>query len=335
MAEPEQEIKPVLFIEPSYLEFGAGGHSLLKLGKPDLILTITNTGNGVLTGRIKPQVSWLSIAPDTFNCTEGQSSQHNIHVHKEAHHYWDARGRFLNNLLLVISNAESVKINGSYRSSSSSTSARSFLSWIMILTGLFIIIGLITVGFFTFGLSGINRPAQTPIDLNVLFTQGAGTEIARLTLTLAPTNTPLPTATISNITATPATPTATMTFTPWPRDSFPNPETFITDYYQAINEKQYDKSWAMLSDNFKANCCNIAGNDPFEIYQTWWKPINKVEVDSAYIQNKMDQNPAEVWVRFKYFYKDGKTEEAPLTAYFLIADESKNSLLIDVAKPLK
>ncbi len=326
--QPEQETKPILTIDPPYLEFGAASHSLLNLGKPDLILTITNSGTGLLTGRIKPQVSWLSIVPSEFECGAGESSQHAVHIHQEARNYWDAGGRFLNNLFLVISNAGSVKINGSYTALPKS-SGRTLVSRLMILSGILIIAGLIGIGFFTFGLNGSKTVAQE--DMTVLFTQGAATEFARLTQTLYPSDTPQPT----QVTVEPTrnlTPSPTATYTPWPRDKY-NPEAFVKEYYDAINNQEYDKAWDMLSMSFKDECCNISGNDPFEEYKNWWKTINKVDVVSAYIQ-AYDQNPAEVWVNLNYHYNDGKTEEAR-SAIYIIDDEFTNTLLIDVVKPLQ
>jgi hypothetical protein len=330
MAEPEQEVKPVLSIDPPYLEFGTGSHSLFKLGKPDLTLTITNTGSGTLTGRIKPQVSWLTIDPNEFSCEAGENSIHGIHINQDARRYWDVQGRFLNNLFLVISNAGSIKINGSYKPVPGSPK-RAFFSWIMIASGILIIVAFIIIGFFTFGINGSSHPAQP--NINLLFTQGAATEIARMTLNPPPTSTPQPTAIPLTPTQANKTPSPTLTFTPWPRDHFDNPEVFINNYYQMLNEGKYDKAWDMLSDGFKDSCCNIAGNDSFEIYKTWWQPIKKVTVNSAKLQ-AWDTNPAPVYVSITYQYKDGKSEDA-LMSFDIIANETKNSLLIDVAKPLQ
>ena len=234
MLPEEQEVKPELTIEPPYIEFGTGSRSFFKLNRPDLLLTVRNTGSGVLTGRIKPQVSWLSITPDEFSCQAGESSEHHILIHKEARFYWDARGHYLNNLFLVISNAGSNKVNGSYKADRKSP-IRSAISWLMVTIGMLMIIALVIIGLYTINWK-TPRPAST-ISVDLLYTQGAATEIARMALT--PSSSPLPSPTIL-ITPSPAhstTPLATPSATPWPRDHYPNPEQFIKDYYQLIIEK--------------------------------------------------------------------------------------------------
>ena len=58
-----------------------------------------------------------------------------------------------------------------------------------------------------------------------------------------------------------------------------------------------------------------------------------MDVTSAYLQ-KWDVNPAEVYVKLKYTYKDGKNEEAPMV-FYIIDDASQKTLLINVVTPLK
>jgi hypothetical protein len=330
MLPDEQEVKPELSIEPPYIEFGAESKSFFKLNKPDLLLTIKNTGSGTLTGRIKPQVSWLSISPDEFNCPAGESSEHHIQILKEARYYWDSRGRYLNNLFLVISNAGSTRIDGSYNQVKTS-SARAFFSWLLIAAGLLMIVSIVVIGFFS---TGWNTASKTPkMDVQQLFTEGAATEIARLALTPSPTTPATATVTLSPSPALSSTPSITPTSTPWPRTLYANPESFIKDYYQNINGKQYDKAWKMISPNFQNSCCVIAGNDGFEVYKTFWAAYTRVEVSSAYLQ-KWDVNPAEIYVKLKYTYKDGKTEDASMV-FYLIDDSTQKTLLIDVVKPLQ
>ena len=327
----EQEIKPELSIEPSYIEFGAEKRSFFKLTKPNLILTITNKGNGTLTGRIKPQVSWLSITPAEFSCEAGESSEHHIIIQKGARYYWDARGRYLNNLFLVISNASSTRVNGSYKPDQSA-SARATLSWLLIAAGILMVVAIMVVGFFSTNWNTAKAAPQ--MNVQQLYTQGAATEIARLALT--PSATLPATPTLIPMTSTPAisvTPSPTPTSTPWPRTLYANPESFIKDYYQAINTKQYDKAWKMLSPNFQQSCCVIGGNNGFDYYQNYWATYTRVDVSSAYLQ-QWDINPAEVYVKLKYTYKDGKTEDASMV-FFIIDDITQKALLIDVTKPLQ
>jgi len=51
----------------------------------------------------------------------------------------------------------------------------------------------------------------------------------------------------------------------------PPPEQFIRTYYQAINQRQYTQTWAMLSTQFKKTrlCCDPEGNYQFNRYTAW------------------------------------------------------------------
>jgi len=330
LPEDEEVNKPELSIEPSHIEFGTGTRSFFKLNKPDLFLTIKNTGTGTLTGRITPQVSWLTISPKEFKLGAGESSEHQIITGKEARYYWDTHGRYLNNLFLVISNASSTRIDGSYKPVRGS-SARAFFSGLLIIIGLLIIAAIVVIGLYS---RGLNTAKNTPaISVQQLYTQGAATEIARLALTPSPT---IPVTATLAPTPTPAqsnTPAATPTLTPWPRSLYGNPEDFIKSYYQNLNSKQYYKAWKMLSPEFQQSCCVIAGNDGFEVYKTFWADIPRVDVGSAYLQ-KWDINPIEVYVKLKYTYKDGHTEDTSM-AFYIIDDSTQKTLLINVTKPLK
>jgi hypothetical protein len=332
MLPEEQENKPELSFDPPYIEFGAGNRSFLKLTKPNLLLTIKNSGSGTLTGRIIPQVSWLSVSPAEFNCEAGESSEHHILTQKEARYYWDTRGRYLNNLFLVISNAGSNRINGSY-TPDKTASIRAALSWLLIAVGILMIAAIVVIGFFSINWKTTAARPASQISIQQLYTQGAATEIARLALTPSATLPATATLAVTPTFSISPTPSSTLTHTPWPRAQYDNPESFIKDYYQTINSKQYDKAWKMLSPNFQQGCCVIAGNDGFEVYKTFWAPITRVDVSSAYLQH-WDINPIEVYVQLKYTYKDGKIEE-PLMVFYIIDDADQKTLLIDVAKSLK
>ena len=98
-----------------------------------------------------------------------------------------------------------------------------------------------------------------------------------------------------------------------------------------LNLGRYERSWPMLSEQFQENCCTIGGNDPFLIYQNWWKyNIERVDVLSAYLQ-EWDANPAIVLVSMRFFYKNGDVEDA-IYYYYLISDVERDTLLIDEVK---
>ncbi|MBN1181630.1 MAG: hypothetical protein JXB49_05025 [Bacteroidales bacterium] len=68
------EGSPVLLIEPQLLDFGR-----FKEGESaSTILSITNSGGGILSGQIIPQEPWAQVSPEKFECKKGQTSQHQV-----------------------------------------------------------------------------------------------------------------------------------------------------------------------------------------------------------------------------------------------------------------
>ena len=328
--EEEHETGPELTIDPPSLFLGSGNYSILKIGKSEPTITITNTGKDVLLGRIKPLVSWLTISPYEFNCNEGESSVHQIQIHPNARQYWDSSGRFIDNLLLVISNVGSVQINGSYKPFRRNL-AKTILSWLMLCLGIILVAGITVIGFFTLNW---NEPKPAPqVSIEQLYTQGAATELARLGST--PSVTMIVVTTVLN-TPTPAlsaTPALTFTFTPWPRNDYPSAEEFVTNYYTMIKNKQFNKAWLLLANDMKESYCSSDAVEPCDEYKNFWSQINRLDIISAYLQNTYDANPAEVYVKLRYTYNSGSTETILLDC-LLIADPSQNSLLIESIKSL-
>jgi len=320
---------PRLLASPNYLDFGVFDPTAPKYVAPATSFKITNLGNGVLAGRIVPQVGWLSVDPPTFRCTEGQSSQHHVTLHKDAPR---STRRELHNhklILLINSNGGSEMLGGSYTAVPGRSQAIA-PAWVWFAIPLVIVLLLIAV----FGgmANALLRPTPTAADLSLLYTQGAQTIVAQLTRSPAappatptryrsrtPTNPP---------TLTPIPPT----MTPWPRSQYPNPEIIVREYYAAINARKYDRAWGMLTPHFQQSCCAKFGNNPFVIYSSWWETIEKVEVLSAYLQS-WDANPAPVHVALRYYRRTGAKEPLDtFNVFYLVVDETRKTLLIDQVK---
>jgi serine/threonine-protein kinase len=109
----------------------------------------------------------------------------------------------------------------------------------------------------------------------------------------------------------------------------PPPEQFIRTYYQAINQRQYTQTWAMLSTNFKKThlCCDLEGKYKFNNYTGWWNTIEKVDVlvAKAHERNTL---PVLVLGTLRYYKKNGSIiDETHL--FSLIEDIANNSWLIE------
>jgi serine/threonine-protein kinase len=155
------------------------------------------------------------------------------------------------------------------------------------------------------------------------------------------TATPIPTPMPATPLPPPATPTTVIqpTFTsPPPLPSFtptllPSPTTpalapddFVRAYYQAINDRNYDQSWSMLSESFKERV-NPTGFGP---YTDWWDTVARVDVLTAKIQSQNDQT-ASVTARLRYTYKDGRVAEDS-AVYELVAAPTEFSWWIEAVR---
>jgi len=70
--------EPELQVVPDFLKFGKLDLSVKPALQPQASLVVKNIGGGVLTGRIQPNVPWLSVTPAEFSCVEGGESKHKV-----------------------------------------------------------------------------------------------------------------------------------------------------------------------------------------------------------------------------------------------------------------
>ena len=70
--------EPELQVTPDYLKLGTLDLSVKPVQQPQTTLVVKNIGGGVLTGRIQPNVPWLSVTPAVFSCVEGNESKHKV-----------------------------------------------------------------------------------------------------------------------------------------------------------------------------------------------------------------------------------------------------------------
>lgn len=333
--EEKRKNQPVLSAFPTYLQFGDFNAEKVADGLPSAVLTISNTGDDVLAGRISPQVAWIRVEPPDFSCAPDEVSTHQVFLDADTPHTWQGRTYSYDYLMLINSNGGSFFIGGSYTAhgkpagpARAKIPARKLIIPVFASALLVIMIGILILL--------LGRDEGQPGGPEILFTHGAETVIAELTRTAAIQPVPKITENVAFIglpgTQEPGSgeePPA-VTLTPWPRDQFPNPEQFVRDYYTEINRREYETAWSMLSETFQQSCCSLAGNDPFQVYVNWWDTIEKVEVVSAYLQ-AWDANPAEVYATLRYTTNKGEIAEV-FNNFKLIADPEKSSLLIDEVK---
>jgi hypothetical protein len=339
MPQTERPDTPELNVEPSQIAFGTFDPDIPLTEQPTFTLKISNKGGGVLKGRIILQVSWLIITSVEFECRSGETSEHLIRLGTGAPQSWNRQEYSFDNLITVDSNVGIRSIQGSYRIGLDGLEKRIKPGWGLVALAIPLIIVL------TFLIWGdvFQTPATAPTlstAADEIFTQGAETVFARMSRTIeseaqqssiTPVITLFSPQTLETRGLSTGTPEIIITFTPWPREQFPNPEEIIKDYYMEINHGRYEHSWPMLSKQFQEDCCSIGGNDPFLIYQNWWKyNVDRVEVVSAYLQ-EWDVNPAVVLVSLRFFYKNGDVEDA-VYYYYLISDADRDTLLLDKVK---
>jgi hypothetical protein len=102
-----------------------------------------------------------------------------------------------------------------------------------------------------------------------------------------------------------------------------SPEQFIRAYFEKINGRYYEETWAMLSDTYKADK-NPTG---FDIYKDYWNTIAKVEIAGITVLSRASQS-TEVSVDLLYTFNNGDTVRDNST-FKLVPDSTGTSWLID------
>jgi serine/threonine-protein kinase len=132
-------------------------------------------------------------------------------------------------------------------------------------------------------------------------------------------------------TATAVLPTGTLfvptnTIEPTQSDSLGQ---FIRTYYQAINSRNYETTWSLLSDAFRASA-HSPQNGGYQGYVDFWNTVDRVEVLEIKILEQSSQS-AEVFVVANYHYKNGVTTTSEGNHSF-IYDFRRNTWLFDVSR---
>jgi serine/threonine protein kinase, bacterial len=102
------------------------------------------------------------------------------------------------------------------------------------------------------------------------------------------------------------------------------PKQFIPYYFQLINERDYDKSWSLLTSDFKKR----NNPDGFKKYKKFWNTTENVEVYSmTTISHHGDKAKLKVeWGLYSTKYEQSYQYTS---TYNLIFDKKKNSWLFN------
>ena len=157
------------------------------------------------------------------------------------------------------------------------------------------------------GYLGIRSQTEIPL-------QATQTAEAKLTLAAQVPNNIIFTATVASPQTSLPTETPVLSV---------EPEQFIRIYYDLINNREYDKAWAMLSPGFQHR--NVP--DGFEGYKQFWDDVLRVEVQNVQITGREGIDVL-VTVTLKYTAKFG-TESTDTPTFRLTPDLTGNSWLFD------
>lgn len=322
-----------LVISTRTLDFGILTKDEPSEGHGIASLIIANEGEKTLVGRIALQVGWVSVSPPDFRIDPGESSEHVFRIRNNAESSWTSHKLGSNFVALINSNGGSETIGGFYYSDPSRDHPKKNpvkLWTFLTIPAAFLIIAVLI--YFLSNTAEASKLHTKQTSIVQIHTQAAQTYMAGIAAvaTEPPVSSTIDKTSAGELPFIEQTAPSSLqqpTFTPWPAANFPNVEELIRSYYSALQNKDYEKAWWMLSEKMQIACCYQGGTLPFDFFTAYWKTVDYVEVVYAYLQ-AYDVNPAEVNVNLKYHHADGTSEEAYNT-FYIIADSIRNTLLID------
>jgi formylglycine-generating enzyme required for sulfatase activity len=104
-----------------------------------------------------------------------------------------------------------------------------------------------------------------------------------------------------------------------------SPEQFIHDYFSAVNNEEYDRTWNMLSEKYKRE----RNNNDIGGYRRFWESFSSVSVTDAQVTNRSPSSAA-VRATLSLSFKDGTTRSYEIM-YDLIFDLVPGVWLIDTS----
>ncbi len=116
--------------------------------------------------------------------------------------------------------------------------------------------------------------------------------------------------------ATQAAPTSIPTLSP-------DPEEFLSQYFQLIEQRDYSQTWAMLSDHYR-QVHNASGYQP---YVDFWNTVASLSIANAQTVSQ-DQQSVKLQVQVSFIFTNGKSSTQTIT-FALVSDAASGGWLID------
>jgi serine/threonine protein kinase len=199
--------------------------------------------------------------------------------------------------------------------------------WLWVGMGALFVVGLVCIAAVFF----VQRSQATSVQAtNTAQAAKNATVAAGATLAAQPTATPAPTELPPAPNETSIPPTEPPAASPTPLSlPTPSPAQAVRDYYVAINQRQYDVTWATLSNRFKDkfNCCAPGGGYDFAAYQDWWNSVTNVEIGQITVIQQSG-NMATVSAQLGYL-RNGKLIPDDKPTILLVFDEANRVWLFD------
>ncbi len=112
------------------------------------------------------------------------------------------------------------------------------------------------------------------------------------------------------------------------------PDQTVLAYYTAVNDREYDAAWTMLSQSYKHawNCCTPAGDYDYVSFTRWWDRVERVALrELAPVSQSEDR--ALVYADLVYRMKDGMELIDPYPYTYMARDAATQSWLFVARGP--
>jgi hypothetical protein len=120
-------------------------------------------------------------------------------------------------------------------------------------------------------------------------------------------------------------PSPTATFTQTTAAGAQTAQGFIRDYFDAINSRNYELTWSLLTDAFKNNI-NRSAQSAYQEYMDYWNTVSLVVVKDVYAVCQSDLCATNATLQLYYYEGRVSTDTYP---YTLIFDHTRNTWLFD------
>lgn len=264
--------EPEMMVTPDILDFGVIDVLKAKTTGNQKMIEIINTGGGVLHGKIRCEVPWLSVDPCGFHCSEGKRSQHNLALILSESRDLKKGGHRTENALSIVSDVGDLEMVSEYQIVSARRKPPKWIFWLCVgLIGLLLVVMLNNLNLQP-GLK-IFQDGNNPwvLSTNLFGIFSAHNDAASNKSNALNPQTPLTTKT-ANFLVSKIEPTATFTQKPTSRKTIiiasPTiaPPIIVFDYLDDVVVMEFDafdtsSGWHMHTGRIQNNVLEIKGRD--------------------------------------------------------------------------